>query len=98
MLNNLKNFKSVIALSIVCIFLCILTFLAFINPKLLFFSDVNLHVLLILDIILLILFLSIIFKKSYNLYHSNKKKKQALKPVLDIFHFLLYLLLYHLFS
>jgi len=75
MLNNLKNFKSVIALSIVCIFLCILTFLAFINPKLLFFSDVNLQVLLILDIILLILFLSIIFKKSYNLYHSNKKKK-----------------------
>ena len=75
MLNNLKNFKSVIGLSFTCIFLCILTFLAFINPKLLFFSKINLQVLLSLDIILLIVFFLIIFRKSYNLYILNKKKK-----------------------
>ena len=75
MLNNFKNFKSVIVLSFVCISLCILTFLAFINPKLLFFSNINLQVLLILDVILLIVFFSIIFKKSYNLYYQNKNKK-----------------------
>ena len=75
MINNLKKFKSVIALSFVCIFLCILTFLAFINPKILFFSNLNLQVLLLLDLILLILFLFIVFKKSYNLYLSNKNKK-----------------------
>ena len=75
MLNNFKNFKSVIVLSFVCISLCILTFLAFINPKLLFFSNINLQVLLILDVILLIVFFSIIFKKSYNLYYLNKNKK-----------------------
>ena len=75
MLNNLKNFKSVIGLSFTCIFLCILTFLAFINPKFLFFSKINLQVLLSLDIILLIVFFLIIFRKSYNLYILNKKKK-----------------------
>jgi len=75
MLKIFKNFKFVIGLTIVCISLCLLTFLAFINPKLLFFSDNNLQVLLILDVILLIVFLSIIFKKSYNLYRSKKNKK-----------------------
>jgi len=75
MLNKFKNFKSVIGLSFACIFLCVLTFLAFINPKLFFFSKINLQVLLIFDIILLLVFLFIIFKKSYNLYISNKKKK-----------------------
>ena len=75
MLKNFKNFKSVIAASFVCVFLCILTFLAFINPKLLFFSKINLQVLLILDLILLIIFLLIIFKKIYNLYYMNKNKK-----------------------
>ena len=75
MLNNFKNLKSVILLSIICILLCILTFLAFINPKLFFFSNLNLQVLLILDVILLATFLIIIFKKSYNLYYLNKSKK-----------------------
>jgi len=75
MLNNFKNFKSVIALSFACVILCILTFLAFINPNLLFFSKFILQILLILDLILLFIFLSIIFKKSSNLYYSNKNKK-----------------------
>ena len=43
MLKKLKNFKTVIGLSLVSICLCILTFLAFINPKLLSFSDDNLQ-------------------------------------------------------
>jgi two-component system nitrogen regulation sensor histidine kinase NtrY len=75
MLNNFKNFKSVIAFSILSVFLCILTFLAFINPEILFFSHINLQVLLVLDTILLFLFLIIIFRKSANLYYSNKNKK-----------------------
>ena len=75
MLKNFKNFKSVIAASFVCVFLCILTFLAFINPKILFFTNIDLQILLILDVILLIVFLFIIFKKSYNLYYLSKNKK-----------------------
>jgi len=75
MLKNLKNFKLVTVLSIFCILICILTFLAFINPKILFFINIDLQILLILDVILLIVFLFIIFKKSYNLYYLSKNKK-----------------------
>ena len=75
MLNNLKNFKSILVLSFICISLCILTFLAFINPKLFFFLKVDLQILLILDAILLIIFLSIVFKKIYDLYTASKSKK-----------------------
>jgi len=70
-----KNFKLVISLSIVCVFLCTLTFIAFINPNLLFFTENNLQVLLILDVILLTIFLLILFKKSYDLYYLGKRKK-----------------------
>lgn len=82
MLNKLKGFKTVILLSVVSISLCILTFLAFINPKLLFFSDINLQVLLIFDVILLIVFLIIVFKKSSNLYFLTKKKRIGSKTSL----------------
>jgi len=75
MLKNLKKFKSIIALSFVCVSLCILTFLTFINPKLLSFLNFNLQVLLILDVILLFIFLFIIFKKVSELYFLNKNKK-----------------------
>ena len=82
MLNKIKNFKSIIVLSFVCIFLCILTFLAFINSNILFFSKLNLQVLLILDVILLIVFLFIVIKKSRNLYYLNKNKKIGSKTSL----------------
>jgi len=75
MLINFKNFKFVIALSFISVSLCILTFLAFINPKLLFISNINLQALLVVDVILLIVYLSIIFQKSYSLYRLSKNKK-----------------------
>jgi two-component system nitrogen regulation sensor histidine kinase NtrY len=75
MLDKLKGFKTVISLSLLCIGLCILTFLAFINPKLIFFSDINLQLLLAFDLILLTIFLLIVFKKIFNLYYLTKKKK-----------------------
>jgi len=75
MFNKLKGFRTVISLSIICIGLCILTFLAFINPKLLTFSNINLQLLLVFDLILLTTFLLIIFKKSSNLYFLTKSRK-----------------------
>jgi|TARA_B100001093_G_scaffold72622_1_gene63211 two-component system nitrogen regulation sensor histidine kinase NtrY len=75
MLNKLKGFRAVIVLSIICIGLCILTFLAFINPNLLFFLKIDLQILLIFDAVLLILFLFIVFKKSSKLYFTIKNKK-----------------------
>jgi two-component system nitrogen regulation sensor histidine kinase NtrY len=75
MFNKLKNFKLVLLLSIVCIGLSILTFLAFINPKLLTFINIDLQILLVFDVILLVVFLAIVFKKSSNLYFLTKNKK-----------------------
>jgi len=75
MFNKLKSFKLVILLSIICIGLCILTFLAFINPKLLSFSHIDIKYLLVFDVILLLAFFFIIFKKSLNLYFLTKNKK-----------------------
>ena len=75
MFNKLKGFRTVISLSIICITLCILTFLTFLNPKLLFFSNINLQFLLIIDALLLVIFLFLVFKKSYNLYFQTKNKK-----------------------
>tara|TARA_B110000285_G_scaffold202189_1_gene237364 strand:+ start:67 stop:1836 length:1770 start_codon:yes stop_codon:yes gene_type:complete len=75
MFNKLKDFKLVLLLSIICIGLCIITFLAFINPKLLSFSNDNLQLLLVFDVILLLVFLSIVSKKILNLYLLTKKKK-----------------------
>ena len=75
MFNKLKGFRTVISLSVICIGLSILTFLAFINPKLISFSNINLQVLLVFDAILLTIFLLIVFKKSLNLYFLTKNKK-----------------------
>ena len=75
MFNKLKGFRTIISLSIICIGLSILTFLAFINPKLISFSNINLQVLLVFDVILLTIFLLIVFKKSLNLYFLTKNKK-----------------------
>ena len=88
MISKFKNLKSIIALALGSVLLCILTFLAFIDPKLLIVLNINLQFLLILDIILLMVFLLIIFKKSYNLYHLNKTRKigsQTSKKYISLF-------------
>ena len=75
MLKNIKNFRPVIGLSFICIFLGILTFLAFINPEILSFSESNLQALLLVDVVLLLLFLFLIISKIITLYNLNKSKK-----------------------
>ena len=75
MFNKIKGFKLILLLSVLCIALCILTFLAFINPKLLSFLNINLQLLLTIDVFLLIGFLIVLFKKSSSLYYLTKNKK-----------------------
>jgi len=75
MFKKLNGFKLVLFLSIICIGLCILTFLTFINPRLLSFLNIDLQILLSFDVILLVVFLFIVVKKSTNLYFLTKKKK-----------------------
>jgi len=92
MLKTLKNFSSIIGLSFICIFLGILTFLAFINPRLLSFSDNNLQALLVADIILLLIFLFVIVLKAFNLYSINKSHRTGSKTSLK------YISLFSLFT
>ena len=82
MFNKLKGFKLILTLSIICLGLCILTFLAFINPKLLSFSNINLQLLLTFDVILLVGFLLTVFRKSASLYFLTKNKKVGAKTSL----------------
>ena len=82
MLKTLKNFGSIFGLSFICICLGILTFLAFINPRLLSFSENNLQFLLIADVILLLVFLYVIVLKTFNLYSMNKNHRAGSKTSL----------------
>ncbi len=53
----------------------IVTFLTFINEGFIPLTDQNLQFLLILDVILLLIFFSLIFKNFYRFYYSGKKNK-----------------------
>jgi len=53
----------------------IVTFLTFINEGFVPLSDENLQILLIIDIILLLIFFSLIFKNFYRFYYTGKKNK-----------------------
>ena len=53
----------------------IITFLTFINEGFIALTDENLQILLIIDIILLIIFFTLIFKNFYRFYYTGKKNK-----------------------
>ncbi len=75
MFDKLKDFKLILSFSVICIALCILTFLSFVSPKLLSFLNIDLQILLVFDVILLSGFLLILSKKISNLYFLTKNKK-----------------------
>tara|TARA_B100001057_G_scaffold116692_1_gene115186 strand:+ start:1911 stop:3629 length:1719 start_codon:yes stop_codon:yes gene_type:complete len=55
----------------------IVTFLTFINEGFVPLSDQNLQSLLIIDIILLLIFFTLIFKNFYRFYYTGKKNKKG---------------------
>ena len=55
----------------------IVTFLTFINEGFVPLSDQNLQTLLIIDIILLLIFFTLIFKNFYRFYNTGKKNKKG---------------------
>ena len=75
MIKNIKDLHWIIVSSFLCIFLGILTFLTFINEGFIPLTDKNLQILLIIDIILLIIFFSLIFKNVIRLYSTGKRNK-----------------------
>jgi two-component system, NtrC family, nitrogen regulation sensor histidine kinase NtrY len=77
MFKIIKNFNWIILSSFLCIFMGIVTFLTFINEGFVSLTDKNLQTLLIIDIILLLIFFTLIFKNFYRFYYTGKKNKKG---------------------
>ncbi len=79
MFKIIKNFNWIILSSFLCIFMGIVTFLTFIKEGFVPLTDQNLQTLLIIDILLLLIFFSLIFKNFYRFYNTGKKNKKGSK-------------------
>jgi two-component system, NtrC family, nitrogen regulation sensor histidine kinase NtrY len=77
MFKIIKNFNWIILSSFLCIFMGIVTFLTFINEGFVPLTDKNLQTLLIIDILLLVIFFTLIFKNFYRFYYTGKKNKKG---------------------
>ena len=77
MFKIIKNFNWIIISSFLCIFLGIITFLTFINEGFVPLTDKNLQTLLIIDILLLLIFFTLIFRNFYRFYYTGKKNKKG---------------------
>ena len=77
MFKIIKNFNWIILSSFLCIFMGIVTFLTFINEGFVTLTDQNLQTLLIIDILLLLIFFTLIFRNFYRFYYTGKKNKKG---------------------
>ena len=77
MFKIIKNFNWIILSSFLCIFMGIVTFLTFINEGFIPLTDQNLQSLLIIDLFLLLVFFTLIFKNFYRFYYARKKNKKG---------------------
>jgi len=77
MFKIIKNFNWIILSSFLCIFMGIVTFLTFINEGFVPLTDKNLQSLLIIDLFLLLVFFTLIFKNFYRFYSARKKNKKG---------------------
>ncbi len=75
MIHTIKNYKWVIATSIICIIFGLLTFFTFINQGFITLNNFNLQILLFADLILLVVFFSLIIYKTYKILSEKKKGK-----------------------
>ncbi len=75
MIHIIKNYKWVIATSLICIIFGVLTFFTFINQSFIKLNDFNLQILLIADLVFLALFFLIIIYETYKILKKRKKGK-----------------------
>ena len=75
MIHTIKNYKWVIATSLICIVFGLLTFFTFINQEFVRLNNSNLQILLVADLILLILFFTVIIYKIYKILSERRKGK-----------------------
>jgi len=75
MIHIIKNYKWVIASSLICVGFGLLTFFTFINQSFISLNNLNLQILLIVDLTLLVLFFLLVIYKIYNILKERKKGK-----------------------
>ena len=75
MIHIIKNYKWVIATSVICIIFGLLTFFTFTNQSFITLKDFNLQILLFIDLILLVLFFGLIIYESHKIFKKGKKKQ-----------------------
>jgi len=75
MIHIIKNYKWVIASSLVCIIFGLLTFFTFINQSFIALNDYNFQALLVIDLILLIIFFTLIIYETYKILKVRRKRK-----------------------
>ena len=74
MIHIIKNYKWIIATSLICIFFGLLTFFTFTNQSFITLKNLNLQILLITDLFLLTLFFGLIVYETYKILSKRKKK------------------------
>ena len=79
MIHIIKNYKWIIATSLICIIFGLLTFFTFTNQSFITLKDLNLQILLIADLILLTLFFGLIVYETYKILSRRRKKKLGSK-------------------
>ena len=75
MIHIIKNYKWIIATSLICIIFGLLTFFTFTNQSFITLKDLNLQILLIADLVLLTLFFGLIVYETYKILARRKRKK-----------------------
>ena len=75
MIHIIKNYKWVIASSLICVIFGLLTFFTFINQSFISLNDLNLQILLIIDLVLLVIFFSLVIYETYKILKERKKGK-----------------------
>ena len=75
MINHLKNIKWVIITASICITLGILTFFTFIDESFIELNEFNLQFLLVLNLLLLLIFFTLIIRRIYQIFKEKKQEK-----------------------
>ena len=75
MTHIIKNNKWILTTSLVGVFVGVLTFFTFINKSFIELNEVNIKILLFIDIIMLILFFSLIIWETYKILKRKKEGK-----------------------
>jgi len=73
MIHIIKNYKWVIATSLICIIFGLLTFFTFINQSFIALNDFNLQIVLIADLVLLVFFFVLIIRETYKILNERRK-------------------------